>query len=232
MITRTYELADVAVRAIYREAYLQELCREYETEKEPELTVEVTQEDVAGEKSKETQYPYGYLESLAFYRRFCEAAVEKNILLFHSSVVAVDGQAYVFTAPSGTGKSTHTSLWREVFKERAVMINDDKPLFKIEENTVWAYGTPWDGKHRISTKTKAEIRAVCILERGAQNSIEKCDFTDAYPLILNQTYRPDEERGMKKTLELVDKLMHLVPVYRMKCNISREAAVMAYNAMK
>lgn len=136
MITGISEFADVAVQAIYKETYMQELCREYETEKAPELTIEVTQEDVAREKSEETQYPYGYLESLAFYRKFCEAAVEKNILLFHSSVVAVDGHAYVFTAPSGTGKSTHTSLWRKVFKDRAVMINDDKPLFKIEENAV------------------------------------------------------------------------------------------------
>ena len=112
------------------------------------------------------------------------------------------------------------------------MINDDKPLFKIEEDSVWAYGTPWDGKHRISTNTKAEIKALCILERGKENSIQKESFFDAYPFILNQTYRPDDEQGMAKTLELVNKMMNLLPVYKMKCNISREAAEMAYNAMK
>lgn len=234
MITKTYEFADVAVRAVYRDNYIQELCREYESGKEPELTIEVTAEDVKKEeeKSEEPGYPYGYLESLAFYRRFCEAVVEENILLFHSSVVAVDGQAYVFTAPSGTGKSTHTSLWRKAFGRRAVMINDDKPLFRIEEDSVWAYGTPWDGKHRISTKTKAEIRAICILDRGIENSIQREGFYSAYPFILNQTYRPDSEAGMEKTLELVNRMMTVLPVYRMKCNISEEAAVMAYNAMK
>ncbi|MDY5577566.1 MAG: hypothetical protein SPF70_08910 [Lachnospiraceae bacterium] len=234
MITKVYDFADIAVQAVFRDSYMQELCRDYETGKTPELMIEVTEEDVKreDEKSDEQGYPYGYLESLAFYRKFCEKVVERNILLFHSSVIMVDGQAYVFTAPSGTGKSTHTSLWRQVFGERAVMINDDKPLFKIEEDSVWAYGTPWDGKHRISTNTKAEIKALCILERGKENSIQKESFFDAYPFILNQTYRPDDEQGMAKTLELVNKMMNLLPVYKMKCNISREAAEMAYNAMK
>lgn len=231
MITKTYEFAEIPVRAIYRDSYLQEMCREYETEKEPCLTIEVSEEEVAREESAEYAYPYGYLESLAFYRKFCEAAVEEDVLLFHSSVVAVDGLAYVFTAPSGTGKSTHTSLWREVFKERAVMINDDKPLFKIGAQRIWAYGTPWDGKHRISTKTRAEIKAICILERGTENAIERLSFAQAYPWILNQTYRPDEERGMEKTLELVNQLMQRIPVYRMRCTISKDAVNMAYQAM-
>lgn len=231
---RTYQFADVAVRAVYQDSYMQELCREYETEEKPEFMIEVTAQDVKREeeKSGEPGYPYGYLESLAFYRKFCEAVVEKNILLFHSSVVAVDGQAYIFTAPSGTGKSTHTALWRQVFGERAVMINDDKPLLKLEEDAVWVYGTPWDGKHRISTNTRVRVKAICLLNRGAENSIVRESFFQAYPFILNQTYRPNEEKGMKKTLELVNQLMEQIPVYSMKCNISREAAEMAYEAMK
>lgn len=234
MITKVYEFADVVVKAIYRDTYLQELCKEYESDKEPELTIEVTAEDVQWEddRSEEKGFPYGYLESLAFYRRFCERILERNILLFHSSVVAVDGKAFVFTAPSGTGKSTHTSLWRKVFGERAVMINDDKPLFKIEEDGVWAYGTPWDGKHRISTRTRARIQAICILERGEENSVVKESFFEAYPFVLNQTYRPDDAEGMRKTLELVNQMMGVLPVYRMKCNISEDAARLAYETMR
>lgn len=233
MITKVYEFADVVVQAVFQDHYLEEMCRDYETDRAPELTIEVTAEDVAmeEERSEEKGFPYGYLESLAFYRKFCERVVEQNILLFHSSVVAVDGQAYVFTAPSGTGKSTHTSLWRQVFGDRAVMINDDKPLFRIESDGVWAYGTPWDGKHRISTRTRARIKGICILERGVENEIARDSFFDAYPFILNQTYRPDDEQGMRKTLELVNQMMGVVPVYRMKCNISEEAAQMAYDTM-
>ena len=131
---QTYRFADIPVRAVFQENYIKDQCRDYETGEKPSFTIEITPEDVALEEDdsgKET-FPYGYLESLVFYRKFCEQAVYHDILLFHCSAVSVDGQAYLFTAPSGTGKSTHTALWREVFGERAVMVNDDKPLLRIE----------------------------------------------------------------------------------------------------
>lgn len=234
MIQKNYCFADVVVQARYRDSYMEELCKKYETDLPEQFVIEVTEEGVRKEEknSSDKELPFGYLESLAFYRQFCEKAVEKNILLFHSSVVAVDGEAYIFTAPSGTGKSTHTALWRKVFGHRAVMINDDKPLLKIEQDAVWVYGTPWDGKHRISTNTKARVRAVCILQRGEENEIHRENFYEAYPFILKQTYLPNEEMGMKKTLELVNQFMGRVPVYTMKCTISEEAARMAYQTMK
>ncbi len=233
MISKIYEFADIVVKAIYKDTYLEDMCKAYESTKEPELTIEVNEEDVEREadKSEIKGFSYGYLESLAFYRKFCEAVVYQDVLLFHGSVVMVDGDAYVFTAPSGTGKSTHTGLWREVFGERAVMINDDKPLFRFEQAGILAYGTPWDGKHHLSTKTKAKIKGICILERGEKNQIQREDFYQAYPFILNQTYRPDDEDGMRKTLELVNQMMTGIPIYRMACNISKEAAVMAYECM-
>ena len=78
----------------------------------------------------------------------------------------MDGQAVLFTAKSGTGKSTHTKLWRDLFGERAVMVNDDKPLLRILKDGVLVCGTPWDGKHRLSTNCALPLKAICILERG------------------------------------------------------------------
>lgn len=235
MITRVYKFADINVEANYEYTYIEEMCSEYEVEGASDLVITVTKEDIDHEIRKSNDgfvYPEDYLESLAFYRKFCEAAVEWDVLLFHSSVVAVDGIAYMFTAPSGTGKSTHTALWRNVFGDKAVMINDDKPLLKVTDEGVTVYGTPWDGKHRISTNVSVPVQAICILERGTENAIQKETFFDAYPIILSQTYRPNEEKKLEKTLELVNTLMNKVPIYRMKCNISEQAASMAYNAMK
>ena len=62
--------------------------------------------------------------------------------LMHAAVVEVDGIAYVFTAPSGTGKSTHVQLWLDHFGPRARVLNGDKPLFRFEGNTLYACGTP------------------------------------------------------------------------------------------
>ena len=230
---QTYRFADIPVRAVFQENYIQDQCRDYETGEKPAFTIEITPADVALEEddSGKGTFPYGYLESLVFYRKFCEQAVYHDILLFHCSAVSVDGQAYLFTAPSGTGKSTHTALWREVFGERAVMVNDDKPLLKIENNRIYVYGTPWDGKHHISTNIKVPVKAVCLLGRGTENEIHRESFQAAYPCMLAQTYRADDAEKMKKTLELVNQFMAVVPVYSMKCTISKEAAQMAYDCM-
>ncbi len=154
------------------------------------------------------------------------------MLLFHGSVVAVDGVGYLFTAKSGTGKSTHTRLWRERFGPRAVMVNDDKPLLRIADGKVTAYGTPWDGKHRLSNNIAVPLRAVCILERGAENRIVPLTKHDAYPMLMQQSHRPSDGAAMMKTMELVDRLGTSTALYRLQCNMDPETADVAYEAMK
>jgi hypothetical protein len=158
---------------------------------------------------------------------------EYDTLLLHGSCVAVDGMGYLFTAGSGTGKSTHTRLWRELLGERAVMINDDKPLIRAgADGAAMVYGTPWDGKHRLSTNTAVPLRAVCILERAAENAIRPIPAGEAYPMLLQQAYRPMDSMAMSKTLTLIDSLATSVGLWRLGCNTDIEAARVAYEAMK
>ena len=170
-----------------------------------------------------------YLESLAVYRKICEKMVDFDTILMHGSVVAVDGEAFLFTAKSGTGKSTHTRYWREIFGERAVMVNDDKPLLKLTEDGVLACGTPWDGKHRLSSNVCLPLKAICILERGETNEINPISAQEALPMIFQQTYRP---KKLAKYMEIIDKLTQRVKFYRLRCNMSQEAARIAYEAME
>lgn len=152
--------------------------------------------------------------------------------MLHSSAVVVDGRAYLFSAPSGTGKSTHTSLWLEVFGERAYILNDDKPALRFFENGgVIAYGTPWSGKSDLNVNTGVPVQGICVLERAEENFILPMSDGDAAFSILNQTIRPTEESAMLSLLDYVDRLVRTVPVWRMGCNISPEAAHTAYNAM-
>ena len=125
------------------------------------------------------EFSDAYLETLAVYRKICSCLLDEDILLFHGSVVSVDGIGYLFTAKSGTGKSTHTKYWREYFKDRAIMINDDKPLLEIKEDRVNVYGTPWDGKHRLSCNTCVPLKAICILNRGQDNNVLWISVQDA-----------------------------------------------------
>ena len=165
------------------------------------------------------------------YRKIADCLLSCDTLLFHGSVIAVDGEGYLFTAKSGTGKSTHTRLWREYFGERAVMVNDDKPLLHITDSGVTAYGTPWDGKHRLSTNIAVPLKGICILTRNAKNHIEPVEPHAVYPLIVQQTNRSLSADGMKHTLSLIDRMLHVVPVYRLGCNMDIEAARVAYEGM-
>ena len=150
------------------------------------------------------EYPAPYLESLAVYRKLAHAMLEKNTLLFHGSAIAVDGQAVLFTAKSGTGKSTHTRLWREMLGDRAVMVNDDKPLLRITEDGVLVCGTPWDGKHHLSTNCAVPLKAICILEQGDKNAIGAISPKEALPMLLQQSFHPDGPAAMLRMMQAVD----------------------------
>lgn len=204
--------------------------------------IRITQSDIDFEREKSARedikesipirrFSDAYLETLAVYRKIADCLLSCDTLLFHGSVIAVDGEGYLFTAKSGTGKSTHTRLWREYFGERAVMVNDDKPLLRITDSGVTVYGTPWDGKHRLSTNIAVPLKGICILTRNAKNHIEPVEPHAVYPLIVQQTNRSLSADGMKHTLSLIDRMLHVVPVYRLGCNMDIEAARVAYEGM-
>ena len=204
--------------------------------------ITITQSDIDFEREKSAredvregihirQFSDAYLETLAVYRKIADHLLSCDTLLFHGSVIAVDGEGYLFTAKSGTGKSTHTRLWREYFGERAVMVNDDKPLLHITDSGVTVYGTPWDGKHRLSTNTAVPLNGIFLLERDTTNHIEPAAPHVVYPLIVQQTNRSFTADGMKQTLSLIDHMLSVVPVYRLGCNMDIEAARVAYEGM-
>ena len=158
--------------------------------------------------------------------------IDYDTILFHGSVIAVDGVGYLFTAKSGTGKSTHTRLWRECFGERAVMVNDDKPLLKITHNGVIAYGTPYNGKHRLGSNISVPLKAICILIRDTVNHIEPITRNQAYTKLLQQVYRPADGEKMMKTLDLLDRLADSIKLYQLGCNMDISAAQVAYEGMQ
>ena len=138
----TYKFGDVPVEITYRGRYFERKAEDYITDEEPLFSIFATDEDLdyENEHSEEvSNYSKPYLEYIAIHRLFCEKAIEYGVILFHSSVVEVDGECYLFTAKSGTGKSTHTRMWREVLGDRAIMINDDKPLIREEDGVFYAY---------------------------------------------------------------------------------------------
>lgn len=152
-------------------------------------------------------------------------------IMLHSSCIAVDGKAYMFSAPCGTGKSTHTMLWKRYFGDRAVYINDDKPALCVRGDTAYACGTPFSGKTDLNTNLTVPVGGICILERGEQNELHRLTAKNALPRFMNQTFRPADPTGMVKTLEILDALFSVVPIYELHCDMSEDAVLTSYNGM-
>lgn len=232
----------VKIRANYESTRC--FCKDYLYENgTPDIAVAISAEDIEFESKKSDReraleglpvhrFRDEYLETLAVYRKICTELLKKGTLLFHGSVIAVDGEGYLFTAKSGTGKSTHAALWRQEFGDRAEMINDDKPLLKVTADGVFACGTPWNGKHRLGCNKTVPLKAICILERSETNHIEKIAPKDALTLLMQQSFRTGTPDGMMRLLDLLEQVMDRTNIYRLGCNMDPEAAHVAYDGMQ
>jgi len=241
-LTQTYRLAGVVVRVESLHPGVHELCRAYRCDASPDLVMRTTQEDIDFERKRSAAADIAagrqprassgsYLETLAVYRHVAEAMPGRSTMLVHGSCVAVGGAAYLFCAPSGTGKSTHARLWRELLGERAMMVNDDKPLVRVDDGQVIVFGTPWDGKHRLSTNTAVPLRGICLLQRAETNHIERLDPAKAQSALLRHVYRPLDPAALSLTLGLVDRLLTCVDLWRLGCTRDIEAARVSCAAM-
>lgn len=152
-------------------------------------------------------------------------------MMLHSSAVEYEGKAYLFSGPSGMGKSTHTQMWQQAFGDAVHVMNDDKPALRRIDGVWYAYGTPWCGKDGININTKAPVQAICFLRRGNQNSIRRLTPFEATSAIMTQTIPPSGERSLEMVLSLLDQLVSEVPVYELINLPEPDAARVSYNAM-
>lgn len=239
----TIMLAGVAIEICSLYPSTKTFCQSYLTTAPADFSVKISPEDISFERTRSARtdelegnsvrrFSDAYLETLAVYRKIAEKMPEYDTILFHGSAISLDGEGYLFTAKSGTGKSTHTRLWRELYKDKAVMVNDDKPLLRFTDSGVLVCGTPWDGKHRLSSNCSVPLKALCILERSQTNHIEPVGKRDAFAMLMQQSYRPADTGAMAKTMALADRLGSSVRLYRLGCNMEPEAARVACEGMK
>ncbi|MBQ7727891.1 MAG: hypothetical protein IJT60_04860 [Clostridia bacterium] len=242
-MTRTYRIVELNISVTTVGVGVHDLCKDYLIASgKPDLVVQTGRADIDFERDRSIQsykalgqtvppLSDDLLEMSAVCRQVAEQMPFQGTILVHGSCIAVDGAGYLFTADSGTGKSTHAALWRQVFGERVVMVNDDKPLIRIQDGGAVAFGTPWDGKDRLSTNISVPLKAICILERGLRNEIRPLSVEEAYPVLVRQVYRPMDGAALEKTLELIDRLASLVKLWHLSCTMDPEAARVASQAM-
>ncbi len=202
------------------------VCREDLDFEQEALRLEAIEEGIRIRKFTDP-----FLERAAIQRQLAEFLFARNVLMTHGSTVAVDGKAYLFTAKCGTGKSTHTRLWRQLFGDRALMVNDDKPFLKIAEAGVLACGSPWSGKHGLDTNITVPLQGICILDRGPENRIGSMAPEEALPMLLHQSYCPLDPEKYSRFEKLVQDLAEKTPLWHMYCNMDPEAAEVSHRAM-
>lgn len=242
MIEFTIRIANITIGVLALFERTKDFCGSFLCDENYKFLVSITQSDIdfereqflsLGEVDKITsqQMSDAYLETIALQRKVTEILFDNDTLLFHGSVVAVDGVAYLFTAKSGTGKSTHTRLWREMLGERAVMVNDDKPFISVSDDGITVHGSPWNGKHRLGSNISVPLRAICILERGMTNEINRIPASKAVFMLIQQSSRPRNAEKMSRYMELLDSITRGVSFYRLSCNMEPEAAEVSFAEM-
>lgn len=237
----TIEIAGATLRIFPMFGSTREYCRKYLTEKTPDHSVVVTREDLVREQIFLNQeadeeglrrrvFADPFLERAVIQRKTAEYLLEQDTLLLHGSTLAVDGRAYLFTAKTGTGKSTHTRLWRELLGERVTWLNDDRAFLRPVPEGVIACGSPWSGKHGLDTNLSVPLAGICILTRGQENRIHPVSPEECLPELLHQAFCPGEPQR-EQAAQLTRCLSERVKLWHLECTKDPEAARVAYAAM-
>ncbi len=214
-----------AIHTLYEDTYF--LCRKFIVNECAETEIFISEEDIKVEQTNsdlvEIHHDKGYLETLAIYRKICEKMLDYDTFLMHGAVVGYQDSAYMFTAVSGTGKTTHIMKWLRKL-EGSYVVNGDKPLIKITDDEAIACGTPWRGKERLGKNCMVPLKAIVLMERGEDNVVEEIAFEKALSFLLRQTYMPEDVIMMKKTLTLLSKLKGRVRFYKYVFNNMKDDA--------
>ncbi len=207
-----------------------EQAEDYKTEHDGEPDVVITTNAAAFQE----RHPYLSMDDAEYIctgSSFYHQLLQFDGMMIHASAVVKDGYAYLFSASSGTGKSTHTSQWMKAFGDAVIMLNDDKPAVRKEDGRWFAYGTPWSGKTAQNANVRAPLGGICILTRGETNAIEPFFGARAAFALLEQTVRPAAVDGRGRLLELLNELLEAIPVWKLRCTPTEEAAVVSHKAM-
>lgn len=233
---KRYLIGDLVVDINSSCERLARLGKQYEADRtgDADITVILTEEKL---DELHNTYPYLTRDEVAYLATgslFHRKLTLFEGLMLHSSCIEMDGRAYLFSADSGTGKSTHTGLWKKHFGDRVTYINDDKPIVRKIDGVYRAFGTPWSGKTDLNTNISAPVAAIVFIERGETNSIEPMDMVKDQVAVrfLEQTVRPKNFSLMDSMLKTADDLLTATPIFRLRCNISEEAVLTSYNCLK
>ena len=215
MSPRYNELSDRAAPFLYREVAA-------------DIKISVPEEAVA-ELAQRTGLSLPLAEYQLSCVEFCKSLLGYGGFVLHASAVLCNGLVYLFSAPSGVGKSTHAKLWVENVKG-AEIINEDKPAIRILDGVPYAYGTPWCGSGYGRLNASGRVKSLYFIRRADFNHAKPMDKSKTPYLLFESMMRPWEKEGMDLLFESLQTFLAEVPVFSLDCNMKAEAALTALAA--
>lgn len=227
------KIADFVIEVKSRWKYTYDFCKDYfyNGEETPLFSVFAENDKLEKEIKKSDNFPVEVVENTCIYKDICEKILDYDALMIHSAAVSVDNWGYLFTADSGTGKTTHMNLWLDEFGERAKIINGDKPIIRKKDDGFYVYGTPWCGKEGNNTNMGVKIKGISVLKRGKQNIINRMSKKNALIFLITQSPIPTDVKKADKMLSLIGEIVDEIPVFELYCNMEKEACRVSYEEM-
>ncbi len=169
----------------------------------------------------------------ALWMGFGIQGLQDGKLMLHGSCIVKDGEAVLFLGESGTGKSTHTRLWREHIAQ-SQLLNDDGPIISVEKDgKVWIYGSPWSGKTPCYRSERYPLKACVRLSQAPTNEIKHLSVLQAYAAL-----HPSCPAAFAYDRVLYDmqsatlgRVLESVPCYHLACLPNAEAAKLSYHTL-
>lgn len=175
------------------------------------------------------QRNYGLNNALMMAYAFASAC--SATMLMHASVIRQGGKGYLMTAPSGTGKSTHTRLWYDNIPGCDLM-NDDNPVVRIVDGQAVVYGSPWSGKTRCYRNIQAPVGGIVRIQQRPENTIRRLNPVEAFcnllPAMSNMKW---DKRVYNGICDGIGQLIKLVGVHELGCLPNAEAAILCHDTI-
>lgn len=232
------KVAGVTYEVDYRYTYIEKMFRDYIlsdndiTNKKDIIKISYTDNDIQRcSKLCPEGSSQAYKEYICIMDKIASMLPSLNMILMHGAAIEYGGKGYIFTAHSGTGKSTHISLWKKFLGDRVRVINGDKPELTFDDSKVYVHGAPWCGKEGWQTNTSAPLAGICLLRRGQQNKISKINPGQYIEFFIEQFYFGKGDNVILNVIDIFHKIANRVPFYLLECNISEEAAKCSFEAL-
>ena len=236
----TIKIAGLLVEIDNRYDEIEKRCKDYivAPNRKPDIRVATTDKLLAEtiavcSEEDLAMYSIGDLEYFGIHEQIYPHLPQFNAAWMHACAVAVDGEGYAFTAPSGYGKTTQALLWLDYFGSRARIINGDNPIIRFIDGECFVYGTPFGGSEGYQCNIRVPLKGICFLNRSDKNEITSMDSAMAFAQMMytNQKYEKLDSNNSEAMINVWQRIAEQIPFWQIYCNQSLDAVETAYQGM-